>query len=95
MNRRSNAWCISGTGNSIHGLEMHRTLTSEVPTAVDMKTTVFWAVTPCSLVESYQCLEGTCCLHICLNSYTLKMEPAGFSETLVALAHARRLSSSL
>jgi hypothetical protein len=35
-----------------------------VLTAVTMKITVFWDVTPCSLVERYQCFGRTCCFHL-------------------------------
>jgi hypothetical protein len=28
-----------------------------------MKMVIFWVFTPCSLVEVYQCLRDTCCLH--------------------------------
>jgi hypothetical protein len=30
---------------------------------VSMKMTVFWDVTPCSLVDVYQHFRGACCLH--------------------------------
>jgi hypothetical protein len=28
-----------------------------------MKIAVFWDAAPCSLVEAYRCLRGSCCLH--------------------------------
>jgi hypothetical protein len=36
----------------------------EVPTAVTRKSTNFWGVTPCSMVEVHQCFWGTYCLHL-------------------------------
>jgi hypothetical protein len=36
----------------------------EVFTAVCMKTTVFWDVTPCSPVKVHQCFRGTHCVHL-------------------------------
>jgi hypothetical protein len=36
----------------------------EVPTAVTMKSTIFWDVTLCRQVEVYQCYGGTYCLHL-------------------------------
>jgi hypothetical protein len=36
----------------------------EVLTAVTMKSTVSWGVTPCSLVEVHQCFWGMYCLHL-------------------------------
>jgi hypothetical protein len=30
---------------------------------VGIKTTVFWGVAPCSLIEVYQRFTGACCLH--------------------------------
>jgi hypothetical protein len=35
----------------------------EVPMAASMKTAVFWAVTPFSLLEFYRRFRDTCCLH--------------------------------
>jgi hypothetical protein len=35
----------------------------QVLTAASMKVTVFWDVTPCSLVEVYRRFRGACCLH--------------------------------
>jgi hypothetical protein len=32
---------------------------------------VFWDVTPCSLVGGYQCLGGTCCLHLQVSKHLL------------------------
>jgi len=32
-------------------------------TAVTIRITVFWVVTPCSVVERYQRFGGTCCIH--------------------------------
>jgi hypothetical protein len=36
----------------------------EVLAAMTMKSTVFWNVTPCSLVEVYQRSGGTYCIHL-------------------------------
>jgi hypothetical protein len=36
----------------------------DIPTAVTMNSTIFWDVTPCSLVEFNQCLGGTYCLYL-------------------------------
>jgi hypothetical protein len=33
------------------------------PRICTMKTTVFWVVAPCSLIEVYQRFKGPCCLH--------------------------------
>jgi hypothetical protein len=38
--------------NSVTDITIFTTL--EVPTALTMKTTVFWDVTPCNLVHDYQ-----------------------------------------
>jgi hypothetical protein len=35
----------------------------EVLTVANMKMAVFWVVVPCSLVDVYRRLRGTCCLH--------------------------------
>jgi hypothetical protein len=35
----------------------------QVITAARMKMTVFWDVTPCSLVEACRCVTGAYCLH--------------------------------
>jgi hypothetical protein len=46
--------------------------------------TVFWDVTPCSLVQVYRRFRGICCLHhqgVLL--IALMMEAAGTSETSV------------
>jgi hypothetical protein len=69
----------------------------EVPTAVTMNSTVFWELTPSSLVDVYWCFGGTYCLYLqgrrvrqanstilaaCLAySSTLKMEAVRFPET--------------
>jgi hypothetical protein len=37
---------------------------SEVLTAVVMKSTVFWDITPCSLLKANRSFEGTCSLHL-------------------------------
>jgi hypothetical protein len=34
-------------------------------TSVTMKNSVFWVVTPCSLVEVYRCFGINHCLHLC------------------------------
>jgi hypothetical protein len=50
-----------------------------------IKTTVFWDVTPCSLVD-HQCFGGTACLHLQdarRHSSNLKMEIASSSETMI------------
>jgi hypothetical protein len=33
----------------------------QVLTAVTMKTSIFWDMTPCSLVDRYRRFKGTCC----------------------------------
>jgi hypothetical protein len=35
----------------------------QVLTAANMKTTVFWDIAPCSVVEVYRLFGGSCCLH--------------------------------
>jgi hypothetical protein len=42
---------------------VHLSLRSQVLTAASVKTTVFWVVTPCSLVDVYRRFTGACCLH--------------------------------
>jgi hypothetical protein len=37
---------------------------SEVLTAGNLKITIFWEMTLCNLVESYQLFIGTCCFHL-------------------------------
>jgi hypothetical protein len=54
----------------------------EIPTAVSIMTTVFWDVAPCSLVDGYQCFEGTFSLRL---QHTQKTEAASSSETLVPI----------
>jgi len=34
----------------------------EAFTAVIFQVTVFWDITPCSVVVGYQCFRGPCCL---------------------------------
>jgi len=51
----------------------------QVLTAVTINVTVFWNVTPCSLVESYRCAAGL------RNSPTLKNEIADFLDTPVTV----------
>jgi hypothetical protein len=54
----------------------------EVLKAASMKMAVFWVVTPCRLVEVYQRLRGTYCLHH-QDLIALMMEATSTSETLV------------
>jgi hypothetical protein len=35
----------------------------EIPIGVTMKIIIFWGVTPCSLVDRYQCFEEICYIH--------------------------------
>jgi hypothetical protein len=62
----------------------------EVLTAVSTKMAVFWVVSPCSLVEVYQRFRGLCCLHHQGNEFTLMMEAARTSETLVNFYQTKR-----
>jgi hypothetical protein len=43
--------------------ERNKMETSEVFTAVMIEVSVFWVVTPCSVVVGYQSYRGPCCLH--------------------------------
>jgi hypothetical protein len=56
------------------------------------KTTVFWVVAPCSLVEVYQRFRGPCCLHHQGDEriIALMMEAAKTSETLVKFYQTTR-----
>jgi hypothetical protein len=47
---------------------------------VIIKVTVFWTVTPCSLVDMYGCFRGTCCLHL-----QGRGDTSGSSEVLVPM----------
>jgi hypothetical protein len=49
--------------NSVAGCSMTNNVGFEGLTAVSMKMAVFWVVMLCSLVEVYQCVRGSCCLH--------------------------------
>jgi hypothetical protein len=64
---------------------------SEILTVVTVKITVFCDGTPCSLVDSYQRSEGTCCLHQVIRvASILMMEEAGSSETLAKIYQTKR-----
>jgi len=52
----------------------------DVLSAMNVNITVFWSLTPCSLVGGYQCYGLTCCLT------SLSMEAAGYSRTLPSLS---------
>jgi hypothetical protein len=54
----------------------------QVLTAVSMKTTVFWDVALCSLVEVYRRFGGPCCL------IALLMETGSASEMSVNFYHS-------
>jgi len=47
---------------------------------VRIQIEVFSSVTQCSVVVGYQSIKGPCCLHL----FTLTMEEARTSETLVS-----------
>jgi hypothetical protein len=49
-------------------------LTSEVLTAVTAPMLIFWAITQCELVGSYQSFDGTYCLHLQGLTSTQKLE---------------------
>jgi hypothetical protein len=53
--------------------------------AASIKMMVFWDVMLCSLIEKYQCIERTCCLHIQGRHLKMKTEAAGSSETFVPI----------
>jgi hypothetical protein len=58
-----------------------------VITAVKMSLMVFWAVTPCGIVDRYRRFGGTYCLQLQGKTYKtsrLKMEAVCSSETLVS-----------
>jgi hypothetical protein len=60
-----------------------------------VESTVFWNVTPCSLVELYKCFRGThyfypqgvkhstCCLLVCLLGILLTNDGGGSTHTFV------------
>jgi hypothetical protein len=49
--------------------------------AVMFQVELFWVVTPCSVAVGYQRFGSPCCLQL---PFTLKMEAARSSETLVS-----------
>jgi hypothetical protein len=59
------------------------TVRLEVLKAVTMKSTVFWDVTHCSLVEVFQQIYTRCLLPCLACFLTLKLEPVCSSETLM------------
>jgi hypothetical protein len=52
----------------------------DVLSAMNVNITVFWSLTPCSLVGGCQCYGLTCCLT------SQSMEAAGYSRTLPSLS---------
>jgi hypothetical protein len=59
----------------------------EVLTVVAIKNTVFWNVMPCSLVEVYQLISGTYCLHL----QGRRVSHAGNREKMVAVCSSEVL----
>jgi hypothetical protein len=55
----------------------------KVITAVVMKSSIFWDITPCSLFKVNQRSGGTRCLHLQGYPSTLKMEATNLSEMSV------------
>jgi hypothetical protein len=53
----------------------------EVFMTVKIQFKVFWVVMPCSVVVGYECFGGPCQIYL---HFTLKMEAAWFSKTLVS-----------
>jgi hypothetical protein len=47
-----------------HILNFLRSVGFEVLTAVVMKKSIFWDITPCSPLQMKWCFRGTCCLHL-------------------------------
>jgi hypothetical protein len=53
----------------------------EVPMAVNINTTVFWYVTPCSLLGRYQSFGRICCFHLQGKKNSKDGNKSFFSET--------------
>ena len=51
--------------------------------AVNIKTTVFWDVTTCSSLNSYESFERGCCLHLQDRSSIMTEYVASSSDTLL------------
>jgi hypothetical protein len=60
--------------------------TNDLRTLYSVKMTVFWVVTPCSLVEVHCHFRGACCLH---HQIALIMEAASTSETSMNFYHTQ------
>jgi hypothetical protein len=45
-------------------MKLFHAIRFEVLTVVSIKSTVFWNVVPCSLVEVYKLIGGTYCVHL-------------------------------
>jgi hypothetical protein len=78
--------------NIIQGIftNILKTVGFEVLTAVVMKSTIFWDITPCSPLSVNRCFGGTCRLHVVgrQNKLSQKLESRWKSDafTLVSCA---------
>jgi hypothetical protein len=72
------AWCLIKHKET---LILSRHMRLEVFVAMNIQVAVLWVVTPCSEVVGYQLPICSCC-HL-LENFTLKIEAACHSETLV------------
>jgi hypothetical protein len=53
---------LQGGGRKFNNEELHNLYSS--PDIVTIKITMFWNVTPCSLIEVQRCFGGTYCSHL-------------------------------
>jgi hypothetical protein len=54
-----------------------------------MKSTVFWGLTMCHLVDISHCYGEACCSHLQSSLHYSKLEAAGSSKTLVNIYWTR------
>jgi hypothetical protein len=62
---------------------------SEVFIPVNMTIVIFWAVTPCAIIDRYQLVGGIICLHL-RRANNLKMRTANSLEAYVPICKNRR-----
>jgi len=80
--------CYSEYQGILHRIQ---SFTANFEAFTAMFQVVFWVVTPCSVVVGYQRFRGSCCLHLLY--FTLKMEAARSSETMVSYHNTTRRHS--